>query len=581
MSGDGEISPLPEGPIPGAGPGASDRNLAITRFLGRSGDCLAYDVRDGLQRRRLREWAPLHATRRDGDGRAAPLDPLFDIAWQAVAADLAARARRYAALDNPAVGRVAQVIVPDGGGALLLGDPVGETLEQALAAGVALAPGDIHAMALRLAHVCAALHRDGLTHLDLSPATIALASGAPQLVDFAADNRRLMPLTHRQDGLVRPDYSPLERFDASGGESLGPATDVFGLCAIFYRLVAGAPPAPWQQRWRQAGTLDVPNAAAFDPAFIAAIRRGLAVEPKDRFADAGELHAALAGGAGSAGGAAFAGATASAGGAAPAPSPPPAPSPVPQPTPQPARPPEPAPTHVPAPPAPRDSASRAGPVIAWLLLGFLLVAAIVTAAIFWSRPADTGNQFAPVGPVSSYVATDRAIVRGGPMPGSAQRGELARGDVVRGNMVQRDDQHWLQITEGPHAGGYVWARNLQEGETLPAPARVAPPVVEAPVPAPPTAVDRTFLIGHWGTTDTCQRTVSFFADQSGLATGTGDQFTFGWGLDGSQLVVTEMNQAPETATVSRDGERLVIDGPNDSPMVFIRCNFPAAPSNAK
>jgi serine/threonine protein kinase len=86
-------------------------------------------------------------------------------------------------------------------------------------------------LAGELANALAQVHARGLTHLDIAPDTVSLASGRLELTDFAVDNRPFMPLLESQHGLVRPGYSPIEHHDASMAEPLAAPADVYAASA--------------------------------------------------------------------------------------------------------------------------------------------------------------------------------------------------------------------------------------------------------------------------------------------------------------------------------------------------------------
>jgi hypothetical protein len=91
----------------------------------------------------------------------------------------------------------------------------------------------------------------------------------------------------------------------------------------------------------------------------------------------------------------------------------------------------------------------------------LLVLAGVAALflVFWIANAGPPGAAAPA---TVYSVTGTANVRTLPSAGDSQVvGRLRRGDVVVG--VPRSSaggETWVEISEGPNAGRYVWGRNL-------------------------------------------------------------------------------------------------------------------------
>ncbi len=168
---------------------------------------------------------------------------------------------------------------------------VGELLETRLARtpGVGLEEG--RAIAIRLAHAAAALHRAGIIHRDIKPDNVMLEAGAslklldlgvvrlPGLEDFPPD---AIPGTTA--------YMAPEMFT---GEAGNVATDVYALGVTMFRTFTGAYPygnpdatsAPRLERPRDIAALR-PDLPAW---LAAALGRAIALSPAERFADMAEF----------------------------------------------------------------------------------------------------------------------------------------------------------------------------------------------------------------------------------------------------------------------------------------------------
>jgi serine/threonine protein kinase len=166
-------------------------------------------------------------------------------------------------------------------------------------------PFDV-ARAVRLVqHVGAAVahaHARGLLHRDLKPSNVVLREGRPVLLDFGVvwelgDGRRCPP-----DRSGTPQYLAPEQVTRS---PLSPATDVYGLGAMLFELLAGERPfragdedwrAPLPARYPQLA--EEPGRAALSARGVpegltSVVGKCLARNPRARFQTAAELLHAL------------------------------------------------------------------------------------------------------------------------------------------------------------------------------------------------------------------------------------------------------------------------------------------------
>jgi len=118
----------------------------------------------------------------------------------------------------------------------------GETLADRLRREGRFAPRDAAALMSPVARAIDYAHALGVLHLDLKPANILLdENGAPHVSDFGLARRLEQELGVGEDVSGTPSYMAPEQA-AAGAKLIGTATDVWGLGAILYELVAGAPP---------------------------------------------------------------------------------------------------------------------------------------------------------------------------------------------------------------------------------------------------------------------------------------------------------------------------------------------------
>lgn len=99
------------------------------------------------------------------------------------------------------------------------------------------------------------LHNMNFIHRDVAPDNIMItADGRPVIIDFGAikliENRTLLQAKTVHSFMVgKQHYSPPEQ--TREGESLDARADIYALGAVFYRAVAGKPPADTEERARK------------------------------------------------------------------------------------------------------------------------------------------------------------------------------------------------------------------------------------------------------------------------------------------------------------------------------------------
>jgi hypothetical protein len=178
-----------------------------------------------------------------------------------------------------------------------------------------LAGGDLHgrlgagplpvaevvALGIALARGLEHLHRHGVLHRDLKPHNVIFdGEGAPRLADFGlARAEGAISLTATGEVLGTPAYMSPEQ--ARGDrEAMGPATDVYGLGAVLFHALTGAPPFSGRSFFEVLGRVcdeAPPSARArraeVSPALDDVVCRALAKRPEDRYPTARALEEAL------------------------------------------------------------------------------------------------------------------------------------------------------------------------------------------------------------------------------------------------------------------------------------------------
>lgn len=152
-----------------------------------------------------------------------------------------------------------------------------------------------------VAEAIAHAHSRGLIHRDLKPANILIdADGRPLVTDFGLarleTDDESDALTQTNDVLGTPSYMAPEQADSRFGQ-VGPWTDIYGLGAVLYTLLAGRPPVSGNEPLRILSQVisndPIPSLSATRPDLPARLAeicdRCLRKLPRERFSSAAEL----------------------------------------------------------------------------------------------------------------------------------------------------------------------------------------------------------------------------------------------------------------------------------------------------
>jgi len=151
-------------------------------------------------------------------------------------------ARAAATLSHPNIAQVYDFGESDEGGVLLPYVVMelinGPTLQQHVAQGP-LPPGTAFRICSQVAAALAAAHADGLVHRDIKPANVMVTPAGAKVVDFGIA-AAAGPVGPDEVLLGTPAYLAPERL--TGGD-VAPASDVYALGVLLYRLLANE--SPW------------------------------------------------------------------------------------------------------------------------------------------------------------------------------------------------------------------------------------------------------------------------------------------------------------------------------------------------
>ena len=204
-------------------------------------------------------------------------------------------ARRLAKLSSlPGIAAVRDFFRENGTAYIVMEFIDGQTFKQYLQAmGGRLLPLQVFEMMTPVMQSLAEIHRAGLIHRDISPDNIMIShSGYMKLLDFGAARDFTESGNKSLSVLLKPGFAPIEQYSSRGRQ--GPWTDIYALCATMYRAITGTMPGESVERL-QHDDLEPPSrlGIAMPPAQEAALLKGMAVLPENRWQDMPALMAAI------------------------------------------------------------------------------------------------------------------------------------------------------------------------------------------------------------------------------------------------------------------------------------------------
>ncbi len=268
----------------------------VRDVLGRGGFGIAYLAYDHTRHDSavVKELAPTGTVRRD-DGRLV-LEAMGEATAHRLRRRFLEEAKTLSRLNLASVPQV-RALGSERGTAFFVTGYYADalSLDRLLARDGRFAEAGVLDLLFQMLETLEAVHERGILHRDVKPSNILLRDGGEALlIDFGAAREWHADLSERQTVLFTPGYAPIEQFSERGRR--GPATDLYGLCATAYTLLAGFPPASAMDRVNGVTVLPLLTLRPeMDAVAAAAIEAGLALHYEERPPTAAALRARFSG----------------------------------------------------------------------------------------------------------------------------------------------------------------------------------------------------------------------------------------------------------------------------------------------
>ena len=233
----------------------------------------------------VKELCPPSLAVRDETGAIGPGSPSLAASLDLVRAAFLRDARSIAALDDPSLPRVLDILEENGTVYTVMRYVDGRPLKDWLSVlGRPPTQSEIDRILADLLRALELMHGQGILHRDISTSSILVTDdGRAVLVDFGAARQILSAASGSLGAIVKQGFAPPEAY-AVDARTQGPWTDIYALGATLFEAVTGRPPPDATERMLE--DIKMPSAAAaaadYRPDFLAAIDRALALRPGDR-----------------------------------------------------------------------------------------------------------------------------------------------------------------------------------------------------------------------------------------------------------------------------------------------------------
>jgi serine/threonine protein kinase len=230
----------------------------------------------------LKEFFPADLAVREGAAVRATTAPREDLVRRGRDRFLS-DARRLQRIHHPSIVQVHKVFEAHNTAYMAVEYEPGETLEDVLATKHDFDDeARLRRFAFALIEALEEVHSGAFLHGKVDPSNIRLRDGVPVLLDFGTA-RAALALNVRAGTLrLAPGYAAIEQYTSH--EAQGPWTDLYGLAATLYRVIAGREPLDAPARLLEDRMIPAVQAGGgrYSRSFLRAIDMALVVRPEDR-----------------------------------------------------------------------------------------------------------------------------------------------------------------------------------------------------------------------------------------------------------------------------------------------------------
>ena len=268
--------------------GAVLGDFKITGIVGEGGFGIVYLAYEATLDRTvaIKEYLPVSIAGRTGDRSVMVRSQLNTDAFTSGLKNFLREAQMLAKFSHPALVEVHRVWEQNSTAYMAMRFYAGKTLRELYRGSAGLDEQAIRRIIEPIFDALTLLHAQNVIHRDVSPDNILMrASGAPVLLDLGAARLVVGGMTQALTTVLKPGYAPIEQYVDDGTMHQGPWTDVYGLGAVLYFLLAGAAPPQAVARMITdplPGLVGAINASCSSQ-FLAGLIQALAVRPENRF----------------------------------------------------------------------------------------------------------------------------------------------------------------------------------------------------------------------------------------------------------------------------------------------------------